>query len=78
MRKGITYLLLGLFLMSGGLENLFAGVVKGCIVDSNTGDPLLGANVIIEELAGIGAASDLKGFYRIDYVPAGEYTLKVA
>jgi len=77
MRKVITYLLFGLFLIFGGLENLFAGVIKGRVVDSNTGDPLLGANVIIEELAGIGGASDLKGFYRIDYVPAGEYTLKV-
>jgi len=56
---------------------LNAGVIRGRVVDSKTGDPLIGANLILAETAGIGAASDFKGYYRIDNVPAGEYTLKV-
>ncbi|HOG76529.1 MAG TPA: carboxypeptidase-like regulatory domain-containing protein, partial [Candidatus Marinimicrobia bacterium] len=56
---------------------LNAGVIKGRVIDSKTGDPLIGANLILAETAGIGAASDFKGYYRIDNVPAGEYTLKV-
>ena len=56
---------------------LNAGVIKGRVIDSKTSDPLIGANLILAETAGIGAASDYKGYYRIDNVPAGEYTLKV-
>jgi TonB-dependent receptor len=75
MNKLLFYLLLTMVLLTG---NLFAahGVIKGRIVDSESGDPLPGTNVLIKG-TNMGAASDLKGYYIINNVPPGEYTLKV-
>ena len=57
--------------------NLFAeGKIAGQLVDSETGEPLIGANVYLEN-SSYGAASDLEGYYIIQTVPAGEYTLVV-
>ena len=58
--------------------NLFAasGIIKGRVVDSETGDALPGTNVSIKG-TNLGAATDLKGYYVITNIPPGEYTLKV-
>ena len=53
------------------------GMITGRIVDSKTGDALVGANVIVESL-GQGGATDLDGIYRIYDVPPGTYNLKVS
>jgi len=74
--KSMTFRFGGLILLMS-INLLYAGVIKGRVVDSQTGDPLVGANIILAETGGIGAASDLKGYYRIDHVPDGEFTLKV-
>ncbi len=75
MNKILKFLTIFLLTMISVLlaEN---GVIAGRIVDSETGESLLGANVIVEEL-GSGAATDLDGAYRIYDVPAGTYTLKI-
>lgn len=57
---------------------LFAGVtgkIAGVVTDSENGQPLPGANIIIEGTT-MGAAADLKGYYVILNVPPGTYTLK--
>lgn len=60
-----------------GATNLFAeGKIAGQLVDSETGEPLIGANVYLEN-SSYGAASDLEGYYIIQTVPSGEYTLVV-
>ncbi|MEJ2495835.1 MAG: carboxypeptidase-like regulatory domain-containing protein [Ignavibacteriaceae bacterium] len=46
----------------------------GKIVDSSTGEELIGANVFLKGTT-IGAASDLEGNFRIEKIPAGTYTL---
>jgi outer membrane receptor protein involved in Fe transport len=51
------------------------GKISGIIRDSNTGDPLVGANVILESTT-LGAATDSQGFYSIINIPPGNYTLK--
>jgi len=57
----------------------FAGVtgkVSGKIIDANTGNPLIGANVILETTS-LGAATDTEGYYHILNVPPGYYDLRV-
>jgi hypothetical protein len=49
--------------------------ITGKVIESASGDPLPGANVIIEG-TNIGAATNLDGEYIIKQVPPGTYTLK--
>lgn len=58
---------------------LFAqvGKIAGKVVDRETKEPLIGANVIIEGTT-LGASTDLNGNYVILNVPPGVYTLKAS
>ncbi|MCF7804708.1 MAG: carboxypeptidase-like regulatory domain-containing protein [Candidatus Marinimicrobia bacterium] len=59
-------------------STLFAastGRITGQIVDSETGDPLIGANVILEATQS-GAATDLNGNFMIRGIRPGIYTVK--
>ncbi|MFQ5604822.1 MAG: carboxypeptidase-like regulatory domain-containing protein [bacterium] len=53
------------------------GQINGSVRDAETGDPLPGANVLLQGTA-IGAATDLDGEYRIPRVSPGNYTLVVS
>lgn len=53
------------------------GKVSGVVKDSRTGEPLIGANVIIEGTS-LGAATNIDGFYAILNVPPGTYTVKAS
>ncbi|MBD3225159.1 MAG: TonB-dependent receptor plug domain-containing protein, partial [Caldithrix sp.] len=53
------------------------GKIAGKVVDANTGEPLPGANVIVEGTL-MGASTDTDGDYYIINVPVGEYTLVVS
>jgi TonB-dependent receptor len=53
------------------------GQVQGIVTDIATGDPLVGANVIIRGTS-LGSASDIYGRYRIPRVPAGIQTLVIS
>jgi len=66
------------------LENVFislvvaqTGIITGRITDSKTREPLIGATLIINELANVGAVSDTVGSFYIK-VPAGSYSLKAS
>ena len=48
------------------------GKISGKIVDSNSNEPLIGANIIIQELS-IGASSDEDGNYFLLNIPPGTY-----
>ncbi len=52
------------------------GKVSGIIVDAETGEPLIGANVILEGTM-MGAASDLEGNFLVQAVPPGVYSMMV-
>lgn len=58
------------------LQNIIAqsGRISGKIVDYETGEPLIGCNVIIEGTS-IGAPADIDGNYVIQSVPVGRYNL---
>ena len=58
---------------------LFGGVtgkVSGKISDQSTGEPLIGANVMLVG-SSLGSATDVNGMYHILNVPPGYYDLKV-
>ncbi len=52
-----------------------AARVSGKVTDSSTGEPLFGANLIIEGTS-IGAATNAEGNYLISDVPAGFLYIK--
>src|SRR5208283_5246489 len=61
-------------------QSLYAagsGSVKGHIFDKVTGDPLIGANVVVLNTS-LGAAADIDGLIAIYNVPAGQQTLKIS
>ena len=49
--------------------------IVGTISDSKTGDPLMGANIMLDGTM-LGAASGENGHYLITHIPIGSYTLK--
>ncbi|MBN2426224.1 MAG: TonB-dependent receptor [Calditrichaceae bacterium] len=53
------------------------GTITGVVVDSETGDPLIGANIYLDNTS-MGAASDLDGRYSILNIPQGSYTLVIS
>ena len=52
------------------------GKISGTIMEKDTGNPMPGANVVIEGTS-MGAASDMQGNYTILRVPPGTYNVKV-
>jgi hypothetical protein len=53
-----------------------SGSIKGHVFDKSTGEPLIGANIIVQNTS-LGVAADVDGAYNLRYVPVGEWTLKV-
>ena len=60
----------------GVTPTIQAQSISGTITDAETSLPLEGVNIIIAETSQ-GAASDRNGFYRIDQVTPGTYTLVI-
>ncbi len=53
------------------------GKISGTVVDSETGEPVIGANVVVIGTF-FGAAADMEGYYFINNVPPGKYTVSVS
>ncbi|MYH20232.1 MAG: outer membrane beta-barrel protein [Gemmatimonadetes bacterium] len=53
------------------------GRISGTVVDAETGDPLIGATVVVVGLE-LGAMADLEGTYLIRNVPAGLHAVQVS
>ncbi|SHK58521.1 TonB-dependent receptor [Rhodothermus profundi] len=51
------------------------GRIAGTVVDADTGEPLIGVNVFVEENS-TGTATDLEGRYEIGNLAPGTYTLR--
>jgi hypothetical protein len=66
-----------LFGLAPALFSGITGKINGHVTDAKTGDPLAGANVIIEG-TNLGAATDLEGDYFIINIPPGNYTVSVS
>ncbi len=70
-------LILTVMLILPGLLLAQVGKIAGKVVDRETKEPLIGANVIIEGTT-LGASTDINGNYVILNVPPGIYTLKAS
>ena len=53
------------------------GFVKGKIIDINSQLPLVGANIVIKSTS-IGTISDDDGYFSIEYIPNGNYSISVS
>ena len=49
--------------------------ILGRVIDGETGEPLVGANILVEG-TGYGAVTDERGFYSIENLFTGEYSLR--
>ena len=79
MRKNIysASVFWAIVLLLAGTAVLFAGTggkIAGTITDAQTGDPLVGVNIIVEELQ-TGASSDADGYFFILGLHPGRYTV---
>lgn len=72
----VFFLLLPLLGLS---QSDFTQNLKGQITDSETGLPLVGANVfVVGSDPVVGASTDLEGYYLLPNMPIGRYTLAVS
>jgi hypothetical protein len=73
--KFLFILLIGLF----SIQTLHAqqGELSGTVTDARTGEPLIGATVLLEGTT-IGDATDANGRYFIDNIPADSYNITVS
>jgi len=72
--SGSILILLLCFIQSLPVYAGTTGKIKGKIIDKETSEPILGANVVVEGTY-FGAAADEEGEYYINNVPPGKYTL---
>ncbi|NQV13930.1 carboxypeptidase-like regulatory domain-containing protein [bacterium] len=70
-------LLLVMFAVSSILIAGTTGKISGNIKDNSTGDALIGVNIMIEG-TGLGATTNLEGYYVILNVPPGFHTIKAS
>ena len=59
-------------LLFGAAQAQGTGTLAGHVTDAATGDPLPGANVLLEGTP-LGAATDIDGLFRIIGIPVGQY-----
>ncbi|RPI66650.1 MAG: carboxypeptidase-like regulatory domain-containing protein, partial [Ignavibacteriales bacterium] len=49
-------------------------IIAGKVVDKQTGEPLIGANVVLDG-TGWGSATDINGLFKIKNIASGTYTI---
>jgi Ca-activated chloride channel family protein len=52
-------------------------IISGKVIDKDTQEPLIGANVVLDG-TNWGAATDINGFFKIKNIPAGIYSIKAS
>ena len=74
----IKYILLIIILSSLSLsQSDSTGAVKGRIVDTDSQLPLVGANIALKS-TDIGSVSDEEGYFNINQIPMGYYTVTIS
>lgn len=78
MKPAKRILIFFIFILSSTIT--FAGQtgkLAGNVLDSESGEPVIGANIIIQGTY-LGAAADFEGYYYINNIPPGTYTVVVS
>lgn len=71
------YFLLVFFLITATASAGTNGKVSGTVKDAQTGEVIVGANIIVEGTY-LGAAADINGYFSVHNVPPGEYRISVS
>ncbi len=74
MRRNYFVLLFAFLTLFTVLHAATTGKISGLVQDSETGDPMIGVNVIIAGTS-LGAATDMEGYFTILNIPPGKYEL---
>lgn len=74
--RSVLMLFIG-FCLTAATVRAQTGTIQGQVIDQQTGEPLINANVFIESLMR-GAATNLGGEFTIDGIPYGTYDLRVS
>ncbi len=74
MRNILRLILLGVLIGFSQVLPQTTGKISGYAKDANTGEPLIGVNIILEG-TNYGAATNIDGFYAILNLPPGRYNL---
>ncbi len=77
MKFPLKLILFLFLLLQGYFYPQQKGIITGTVLDSQTGEAIVGANVLIEN-TNIGAATDLDGNFRIENVQPGKYNLIIS
>lgn len=73
--RALSMLVLLLLIAQSSIFGSVTGKIKGRVTDSETGEPIVGVNVLLEGTY-LGASTDLLGDYYILQIPPGTYTIK--
>lgn len=74
--RGITLKIAGFLLLFSSVTFAQYGKIRGSIIDQETSEPLIGANIVIVGTS-MGAATDTEGQFTILNVPASTYDLRI-
>ena len=75
IKNRMKYLIIFFVLLLQGLTAQNNGIITGSVTDSETGEKLIGVNVVLVGTTK-GSASDLDGVYSIRNIAAGEYSIR--
>jgi len=67
--------LLSIFVFCFAAQALAQGSLSGTVTDQESGETLIGVNILIDEL-NLGDATDAEGYFEFNNVPAGTYELE--
>ncbi|RQW01771.1 TonB-dependent receptor, partial [candidate division KSB1 bacterium] len=70
-------IVLGILAISGSVTAATVGTISGRVVDNQSGAPLPGANIVVEGSL-YGASADADGYYLIEKLPPGNYSLRAS
>ncbi|HEX2961498.1 MAG TPA: TonB-dependent receptor [Ignavibacteriales bacterium] len=77
MKKTIVHWLFAILLFNSALQAGTTGKISGRLKDADTGEPLIGATILVTGTA-LGAVSDAEGYYSIINVLPGTWEVKAS
>lgn len=77
MSKKPIFPLLATFIFATSMAAQPSSDIRGRVINSSTGEPLAGANIVLPE-TGHGDASDSTGVFALEKVPSGTYEISVS